>query len=61
MADTQKMLLSLRQMLGAMNGGLTYVNDEDEIRPCGTRWEFCNGKCSECPKANAAVSTRSEP
>lgn len=26
------------------------------IRPCGGGWEYCDGKCVECPKAKYTVT-----
>ena len=30
--------------------------DDYRMRKCGEGWEYCNGKCSECPKTHIVVT-----
>ena len=32
------------------------MSDDYRMRKCGEGWEYCNGKCSECPKTHIVVT-----
>lgn len=32
------------------------MSDDYRMRKCGDGWEYCNGKCSECPKTHIATT-----
>lgn len=32
------------------------MSDDYRMRKCGEGWEYCNGKCSECPKTHIVTT-----